>query len=301
MSSSQITDPDVLAFIEKTLSLYPADTASRSFAEQRKLYDRMCDVFRQRVPANVATESGGINGPGGIIRFRRYWTSETRPRRLLYFHGGGFVLGGLESHDDICAELAQRCGIEVISIDYRLCPEHPHPAAFEDCEAAVDFFSDGEVLVAGDSAGGNLAAAVALTRRTEIAGQILIYPGLGGEAMNLPSYSERADAPLLSTQDVQIYGQLRTGGRQISDDPRLTPLSATEFKGAPPCFISAAEHDPLRDDGMAYVMRLADAGVRAEVNVEPELPHGHLRARTMAPRAAEAFDRVVEAIGEIVG
>lgn len=300
MSRSQITDPEVMAFIEKTLSFYPADTAGRSFEDQRQLYDRMCEAFRQRLPAAVATEGGGFDGAAGITPFRRYWTSDTRPRRLLYFHGGGFVLGGLDSHDDVCAEIAQRCSLEVISIDYRLCPEHPHPAAFEDCQSAVDFFSDGKLIVAGDSAGGNLAAAVSLTRRRKIAGQVLIYPALGGEALGLPSYSERALAPLLSTQDVEIYGHLRTGGKDPGDDPTLSPLVEKNFNGAPPCFISAAEHDPLRDDGVEYVMRLADAGIRAEINIEPDLPHGHLRARHMSARAAEAFDHVVAAINAMV-
>ncbi|MEM6661630.1 MAG: alpha/beta hydrolase [Pseudomonadota bacterium] len=294
--SSSITDPEVLEFIKRTGEFYPPDAVNLSIVEQRNVYDAMTEAFRQPRPKGVATENGGFDGPSSIVPVRRYWPTRPGPARILYFHGGGFVVGGLDSHDDVCAELAEGAEAEVISIDYRLCPEHPHPAAYDDALAAVDFFADRPLIVVGDSAGGNLAAAVALARPQKIRGQVLIYPGLGGNALGLASYTERAEAPLLSVADIEFYSQIRAGGEAPKDDPSFAPLLAEKFKGLPPCFISAAEHDPLRDDGEAYVLRLTDAHVRAEVVVEPELPHGHLRARTMSKRAAAAFGRCIDAV-----
>lgn len=297
--SSVITDPEVLAFINRTNSFYPPDAVKLSVSDQRLHYDRMTADFRRPRPAGLAVEGGGLQGTGGLIPIRRYWPTGPGEARVVYFHGGGFIVGGLESHDDVCAEIAETCGIEVVAVDYRLCPEHPHPAAYDDAVAAVDHLSNRPLIVVGDSAGANLAAAVSLVRPDKITGQVLIYPGLGGEARNLLSYTERANAPLLSAQDVKYYGQVRAAGLDLSDDSTFAPLSAKSFAGVPPCFVSAAEHDPLRDDGEDYVAELSNAGVAAELVVEPELPHGHLRARSMSKRAADAFARICAAISRL--
>ena len=294
--SSVIKDPEVLAFIDRTNAFYPPEAVNLTIADQRLHYDRMTADFRRPRPAGIATEGGGLSGPGGLIPIRRYWPSEPGSARVVYFHGGGFVVGGLESHDDVCAEIADTCGLEVVAVDYRLCPEHPHPAAFEDALAAIDALSDRPLIAVGDSAGGNLAAAVALARPHKMWGQVLIYPGLGGEALGLRSYTERSDAPLLSTKDVKYYGRIRAGGPVPHDDPSFAPLAAKDLRDLPPCFISSAEFDPLRDDGEEYVSRLSHAGVAAELVIEAELPHGHLRARTMSTRAADAFGRICAAI-----
>lgn len=294
--SSTIADPEVLAFIEKTEGFYPAANSMMSVADQRHHYDRMCASFRRPRPASVGVENGVIEGPDGLISIRRYWPARPGPARVIYYHGGGFVVGGLDSHDDVCAEISEASAVEVVSVDYRLCPEHPHPAAYLDALAAVDGLSDRPLVVAGDSAGGNLAAAVALARPRKIWGQVLIYPGLGGEALDLMSYSERRHAPLLSADDIGFYARMRADGMVPEGDPTFTPLSAKSFADVPPCFVSSAEHDPLRDDGPEYVLRLTDAGIAAEAVIEAELPHGHLRARASSTRAAEAFARICAAI-----
>ena len=297
--SSAITDPEVLEFIRRTEAAYPPDAVELSISAQRKIYDQMTAQFRQPRPPSIAVEGGGIPRDGGVIPVRRYWPREPGHARVLYFHGGGFVVGGLDSHDDVCAEIAEACGLEVISVDYRLCPEHPHPAAYEDALTAVDFFSDRPLVVAGDSAGGNLAAAVALARGHKIWGQVLIYPGLGGEALDLLSYSQRAEEPLLTTADVEFYKKIRAGRKDPGADPTFAPLLSRSFAGAPACFVSSAEHDPLRDDGPEYVLLLGKAGIRAEVVIEPQLPHGHLRARHSSERAKAAFGRIVQAISRL--
>ena len=258
----------------------------------------MCAAFRQPRPVGLAVEDLSLVGPGGLIAARRYWPKDPASARVVYFHGGGFVVGGLDSHDDVCAEIAVKARVELVAVDYRLCPEHPHPAAFADAMAAVDALADQALIVAGDSAGGNLAAAVAIHTSAPLKGQVLIYPGLGGEALDLAAYTQHRDAPLLATTDVQAYRSLREAGPGDADRPDFSPLLARDFGRAPPCFVSAAEFDPLRDDGVAFAERLDAAGVAGEVVIEGQLPHGFLRARHMSKRAAGAFDRICAAISK---
>lgn len=297
--SSAITDPEVLAFIAATDAAYPPDAVELDVAGQRRVYDAMCAVFRVPRPEGLSVEDSAVEAPGRAIPIRRYLPRS--PRALvLYYHGGGFVVGGLDSHDDVCAEIATLASVEVIATDYRLCPEYPHPAAFADALAVYDAYADRRPILVGDSAGGNLAAAVALARRETVRAQVLIYPGLGGEALGLAAYAERAEAPMLTTRDVYYYKRVRASGPVPERDPTFAPLAETDLTGAPPCFASAAEHDPLRDDPVEYCRRLRDAGVTAECVIEPELPHAHLRARHRSTRAREAFARVVSAIDGFV-
>ncbi len=219
---------------------------------------------------------------------------------VVYMHGGGFLLGGLDSHDDVCAEIADRTGCKVVSIDYRLCPEHVHPAHYDDClSVARRILAEGPVILAGDSAGGNTSAALAQTlKEHDIRGHVLIYPGLGGWKLGLPSLTECADAPMLKADELEYYRRMRAGGPPPEGDPTFAPLEAADFSGLSPCFVSAAGVDPHRDDGVEYVRLLIGAGVTAYCVVEPQLPHGHLRARATSHRAREAFGRILDAIQE---
>jgi acetyl esterase len=298
--STGITDPEVLDFIARTDILYPTNAVDHTIAEQRGFYDRMCAAFRQPRPAGVTVTNETIDAPGGPVPQRRYLPASAGPVTVVYFHGGGFIVGGLESHDDVCAEIAAGTGCPVVSVDYRLCPEHIHPAAYDDSlTAARAALADGPVILAGDSAGGNLAAALAQTLKgAAIKGQVLIYPGLGGDMLGLPSYTGCADAPMLPTRDLRYYRTVRSGGPVPVDDPTFSPLAAADFSGLARCFVSAAGVDPIRDDGVEYVRRLIGAGVTAYCVVEPQLPHGHLRARTMSHRARAAFGRILDAIRE---
>jgi acetyl esterase len=296
--SIKITDTEVLEFIARTESFYPPDGYGLSVAENRRLYDEMCAAFRQPRPASVAVADRTIPGPGGPIPIRRYRTEASGPVTVIYMHGGGYLLGGLDSHDDICAEIADRTGCKVVSVDYRLCPEHAHPAQYDDCLAvARAVLHEGPVILAGDSAGGNTAAALAQTlKEQDIRGHVLIYPGLGGWKLELPSLSECADAPLLKADEMEYYGRMRAGGPPPEHDPTFAPLEAEDFLGLAPCFVSSAGVDPLRDDGVEYVRLLIGSGIEAYCVVEPQLPHGHLRARHMSHRARAAFERILDAI-----
>ena len=294
--SSTITDPEVLAFIAKTESLYPTDTVDFSIEDQRRVYDQMGEAFRVAYPDGVTSQDGTFERPGGAVKYRRYIPEQAGPDRVLYFHGGGFVVGGLDSHDDVCAEISKACQVEVVSVDYRLCPEHPHPAAYDDAVAAVLNFDDKSLILCGDSAGGNLVAAVSLSHRERIKAQVLIYPGLGGNALGLPSYTERAEVPMLNAKELAFYATVRAGGPPPLQDATFMPLAEKDYSGVPPCFVSSAEHDPLRDDGPEWARRLSAVGVAAEAVIEPELTHGHLRARHMSSRASDAFRRITDAI-----
>ncbi|MFW6077207.1 MAG: alpha/beta hydrolase, partial [Hyphomicrobiales bacterium] len=289
-------------------SLYPADAVAYSMPEQRAFYDRMCAHFRKARPPGIAVEDRTVAGPDGPVAIRIYRPSaEPSLPVLLYLHGGGFVVGGLDSHDDICAELAQRANLAVVAVDYRLAPEHRFPAAFDDCWAVLTALANGKLgldaarlVVAGDSAGGNLAAAVAMRARDlggpRLAGQVLVYPGLGGDPSR-GSYIEQAEAPGLTTADVEYYKRVYVGPPEAPNhqDKFAAPLKETRYDGLPPAFLVVAHWDPLRDDGIDYAARLTAAGVAAQVRHEPLLMHAFLRARHMSPAAAASFAAIAEA------
>ena len=279
-----LIDAETWAFIRQTEAHYPPDTAGFSPQQQRAVYDAMCAAFHAGRPPGLAVQDAELGG----VPCRVYGAAADT---CVYFHGGGFVVGGLDSHDDTCAEIAARTGLRVVSVDYRLSPEHAHPAAFDDAVAvtrAVAGGFGGRIVLAGDSAGGNLAAAVAQAARGQglgIAGQVLIYPGLGGDA-GKGSYLTHAEAPMLSRDDVLYYSDIRhPAGRHATPDPTVSPLEDTDFSGLPPTVIFAAECDPLCDDGPEYAARIVAAGGMARCTVEPGLVHGYLRARHTVARA----------------
>ena len=293
---AQILDDEVRAFLERTEAFYPPNAIDLNIAEQRRLYDALCADFDAGRPQGVAVEDLRLGG----VPCRIYETGDPQAT-VVYHHGGGFIVGGLDSHDSICAEICARTRMRVVAVDYRLSPEHPFPADFEDARAAfaaVEEIFTGPVVLAGDSAGGNLAAAVAQYTREKtdrVSGVLLIYPGLGGD-MARGSYIAHADAPGLSTRDVVYYTDLRSGGRGALRDPRFAPLADHTFRDLPPTVIFTAECDPLASDGVAYERKLRDAGVHALCKEEAGLVHGYLRARHMSAKAGASFDRIIRSI-----
>ncbi|MEO5619490.1 MAG: alpha/beta hydrolase [Cypionkella sp.] len=286
-----LIDAETWAFIARTDASYPPDAAQLDVAGQRRVYDAMCAVFAQAYPQGITAQDEVIAG----IPCRRY--TGAKPA-IVYFHGGGFVVGGLHSHDDVCAEIAARTGCEVVSVDYRLSPEHLHPAAYDDaCAVTRAMAAEGPVILAGDSAGGNLAAAAAAGLRGQVAplGQVLIYPGLGGDRSK-GSYLTHAQAPMLTLADVNFYAGIRHGGAEPGPDPTVAPLQATDFSGLPPTFALAAECDPLADDAEAYAAALRAAGGEAVSVTAQGMVHGCLRARHQSARAARAFDQICAAL-----
>jgi acetyl esterase len=290
------SEPGILAFHAGCEAFYPADAVDADIHQQRAWYDALCAAFDAPAPSGMVKEDGIV---AGRIPVRRYRPTEvTTETRLLYIHGGGFVVGSLESHDAICAEISGAAGAELTSVDYRLSPEHVWPAAFDDCWAVLVevLLKSGSVVLIGDSAGGNLAAGIALKARDEglkgIVGQALIYPGLGGDLAS-GSYIEMAEAPGLSTADVAYYRGIYAAPEGT---PHAFPLQSENLAGLPPAFITGAFFDPLRDDARAYAARLALAGVPVEFREEKQMIHAWLRARGMSEGARAGFSALCDAV-----
>lgn len=219
------------------------------------------------------------------VRVRRYRPVGATGAAVVYFHGGGWVLGSIETHDRQCRQLAHGSGATVFNVDYRRAPEHPFPAAYEDALAVTrQVLESGGSLgvdptrvgLAGDSAGGNLAAAVALGCREgtgpHLRAQLLVYPAVDAE-MTSRSFEENADGPFLTRDEMAwFYGHYRTGSDPR--DWRLSPIHADDLSGLPPTLVVTAELDPLRDEGEAYADRLANAGVRSTAVRYAGVSHG---------------------------
>ncbi len=226
------------------------------------------------VEAVTRVESRTLPGPAGEIPVRIYAPNEQRRLpALVYFHGGGFVIGSLDTHDGTCRSLANAIGCAVVSVDYRLAPEHKFPAGPEDCYAATRWVAEkgGEigvdgsrVAVAGDSAGGNLAAVVALMARDRrgpaLRHQLLIYP-VANHDFGTPSYEENKQGYLLSREMMRWFWNHYLARPEDGENPYASPLRAASFAGLPPAHVITAEYDPLRDEGEALAARLQQAGV----------------------------------------
>jgi len=225
-------------------------------------------------------------GPGGELRLRVYRPAIRRPLpALLYFFGGGWVLGTIDTADGVCRSLANSCGALVVVPGYRLAPEHPFPAAIDDCYAAVRWVAEhadeigadpARLAVGGDSAGGNLAAGVALRARADgpaLVGQLLVYPNTDQLADD--ESMRAADDPFLfNRRSVAWYRDHYLADSADAASPLASPLRAESLAGLPPALVITAEYDPLRDQGEAYARRLADEGVQAELSRYPGMAHG---------------------------
>ena len=256
--------------------------------EARARFEALAEARRQMATEPVdQVRDLLIPGPGGDIPIRVYSPKAQKPlRALIYFHGGGWVLGDLESHDHVCRALANSVPCVVISVDYRLAPEHKFPAAVDDSYAATQWIGNhayqlgvdrSRIAVGGDSAGGNLAAVVSQIARDRgdphIIHQLLIYPATDMR-MGMPSIDENADGPLLTKAAMHWFVNHYLNGERDRIDPLASPLLATNLRGLPPAFIITAECDPIRDEGEAYGRRLKDAGVPVDVERYEGMPHG---------------------------
>ena len=296
----QIIDAETWAFIERTESFYPPLAVSLSVAEQRSLYDRMSAAFRAPRPDGVTVTDRHI----GPVPVRDYRARDARTQ-VLFFHGGGFVLGGLDSHDDVCAEICDQTGFNVTAVDYRLAPEHRFPSDLEDALTVWDDLcvrESDQIVLVGDSAGGTICAGLSHVLRPQARrpdGQVLIYPGLGF-APGTRSMEVHAAAPMLSRDDCLYFHDLRIGGNtDLSADPRCCPLQAETFTNLPATLVFAAECDPLADEGAAYVNAIVKDCGTARFVLETGLVHGYLRARHSITRARESFARIVSAIADL--
>ncbi len=240
----------------------------------------------------------------GGVRARLYTPEGREPFPiLLYFHGGGWVLGDLESHDDVCRSLARRAGARVVSIDYRRSPETRFPGALDDAEAALRWAAGQarEVAVSGDSAGANLAAALALRIRDrggpKISSQLLIYPATGID-FETASYREFAAGFGLTRDNMRWFWECYLKDAQDGDDPHAVPLKARDLGGLPRAFVLTAECDVLRDEGEAYAARLHAAGVPVRAVRYLGMNHGFIRMGALFPQADRALSDLAAALRE---
>jgi acetyl esterase len=236
----------------------------------------------------------------GPVPMRIYRPAGEPLGTLVFFHGGGFVIGDLESHDAQCRILCAKSEVVVVSVDYRLAPEHPFPAGLEDAEAALGWAmanEEGPFVVGGDSAGGNLAAVVA---RPELAAQLLIYP-VTDMVTEHPSIEENAEGLFLTREDMEwFHGHYLGGDEALRSDPRASPALRGDLKGLPPALIYTAEYDPLRDDGNAYAEALSAAGVKVVHRCFEGLIHGFFALGPVSQAAAGAVERVCEDLRDVL-
>lgn len=249
-----------------------------------------------------------IPGSGGEIRIRRFQLDATpSPGSVLYFHGGGWVGGSIEMSDALCRELAIASECDVFSVDYRLAPENPFPAAVEDADAALQWMlertaPEGRVVLVGDSAGGNLAAVAARHARdrgasARIALQVLVYPIID-QGMETGSYREHVSGLVLNAPDMRWFWDLYAPDPKARLSPDASPLRAEDLSGLPPAFVLVTELDPLRDEGLAYARRLIEAGVEVTVDDYEGMIHGFFPMVGLLAAASRAVETVGAVIAE---
>lgn len=260
-----------------------------------------------RAPESVVDLHGvedlTVPGATGSLRARLYRPSAERHlATVVYLHGGGFVIGDLDTHDNICRELARGANAVVVSVDYRLAPEHRYPAAVDDAVAATKWViaNAGElggsdvVAVAGDSAGGNLAAVVTQQLHADgisVAAQFLIYPAVAGDRSGFPSFKENGEGYLLDLETIAWFERHYVADGATPQDARLAPIHAKDLAGLPPAVIVTAEYDPLRDEGEAYGRLLHASGVKVETIRCDGMLHGFFDMGAISPGAQTWIDK----------
>ena len=258
-------------------------------------------------PADVKVEDR--SGGGVPLRVYKPHDKATKPRGVvLYLHGGGFVLGNLDIYDSTCRTLCKDSDNIVVSVDYRLAPEHPFPAAVEDCHAALKWLAANaaeiggdpqRLAVCGDSAGGNLAAVLALLARADgiaLRLQVLVYPVTAAAPGDLPSHTEFAEGYVLSRKAMQAFTQHYFGGAGRAPDWRGAPLLAKDLSGLAPALILVGSYDVLRDDSVAYAKALTEAGVLTTLVEYRGLSHGFINMASFLSAGRVALDQVTAAL-----
>jgi acetyl esterase len=230
----------------------------------------------------------------------RLYRSHQAGAMIVWFHGGGWIVGGLESHDAMCRMLANAAEANVINVAYRLAPEHPYPTPLEDCWVALNWIASQwpslPVIVGGDSAGGNLATVCAIRARDlggpELALQILVYP-ITDSDMTTDSYREHGDENLmLNAKDMAWFFDNYVPNAADRDDPEVSPLRTSDLVGLPPAIVVIDEYDPLRDEGLAYVDRLRQAGVNVTLHYYEDMLHAFFQFVNVFERGDEAVEQV---------
>jgi acetyl esterase len=309
-------DPEIRAFAEESDRLFGPDYGRQPLAEQRRLYDAWCQHFSAPAPADVISTELFLPGPDGAIRARLFKPRETTAPLpvVVFYHGGGWILGSPETHAMATSEMVRRTGAAVLSVDYRLAPEHAFPAAFDDAYGALLWVAQSgaafgldasRLAVAGDSAGGNLAAAVAMAARDrkgpKIAFQALIYPALKA-VRRVPVVEDQGGG---NETSISTYVKSYAGGSDkvaaFARNPYAMPLAAADFSNLPPAHIAAAGIDAVLEDAVDYAAALKAAGVPVVLSTAEGLPHSYLRTIHFSRKAASEFDAICAALRSALG
>jgi acetyl esterase len=284
-------------------------------ADSRRLAAEKSRALKGRPPALPSVVDRAIPGPGGALPVRIYRpvAGGTLPV-IVYFHGGGWFMGGIATHDVIARKLSRASGAVVVSVDYRLAPEHPFPAAVDDAYAAVAWVSahaaeiggdPSHLAVAGDSAGGTLAAVACLLGRDRggpsIAAQALVYPAMDQSRFDTPSHRAFAEGYYLTRGYLETFRGYYLPRPEDWSSPLASPILAPSLAGLPPAIVITAEFDPLRDEGEAYAARLRDAGVPALVKRYRGILHGFLAMDRIFPQADRALRLVGSEMKRLLG
>ncbi len=305
-------DPQTQALINFFKAMNRPELCDLPVAMARTIY-RDGRIYTQPEPPAVAlTRDFEIPGPAGKLTLREYRpinsASEARLPALVFYHGGGFTIGDLESHDVLCRELCNQAGCAVVAVDYRMGPEHKFPAAVDDCWAATRWvvgnaatlkIDQTRIAVGGDSAGGNLAAVVALMARDAQFGairfQLLIYPATD-LAATLPSHKTNGSGYLLTNRVMNWFMSQYIGSEKDYRDWRASPLLATSLKGLAPALVMTAGFDPLVDEGKAYADRLTREGVKTEYVCYEGQVHGFITMGKLIVQANQAVSHCAKAL-----
>ena len=298
--------PGILRFLDVWDSKWSSLAPGATPADRRIRFEAIAREMRLETPENVETdEEHWIDSPGGPVRVRVFRHADSAPQAaLIYMHGGGWMQGSPETHWDITSRIAAWNQQTVISVDYGLAPEHPYPAAFQQCVSVAQWVHQNaarlgidpdRIAIGGDSAGGNLAAATALKCREldlPLRAQMLVYPSCDFDRTR-PSYAENANGPLLKVAGMAENNALYCpDAGQLNSDPYIAPLAADDHAGLPPAYIAIAQYDPLRDSGTAYADALEAAGVTVARDPGEGLIHGYLRALEYCPETEASLRRM---------
>jgi acetyl esterase len=280
-------DPQIQAYLDQmaAMNMPPIHTMTPEQVRMGIAMQLAMESIEQEQVARV--ENRTIPGPAGEIPVRIYTPQGNGPfPALVFFHGGGWVICNLDTHDGICRSLANGAGCVVVSVDYRLAPEHKFPAAPEDCYAATQWVAKNaaelnveasNIAIGGDSAGGNLTAVVAQMARDRggphLVFQLLIYPATDFR-MNTPSIEENATGYFLTKDDMIWFTNHYLNSEEDKTNPLASPLLARDLSGLPPALIITAQYDPLRDEGELYGQKLREAGVPVTVSRYEGVIHG---------------------------
>ncbi|NDA46805.1 MAG: alpha/beta hydrolase [Alphaproteobacteria bacterium] len=295
-------DPTLQTYLDRWAKAWSGLPADASVAARRSMLETLSDQARKPLPSGMTSEVMHVPAKRPVrVRLFRPAVEGPLPA-LIYMHGGGWMQGSPETHDEITAYLAQQTGHLVVSVDYALAPELPFPAALDDCTAVAHWLvaearslnvAADRISTAGDSAGANLAAALCLKLRgalPHLRAQLLFYPPVDF-AHNRPSVQKNANGPIITAQSLGPVADMYLPNADDRLNPLAAPILATDHAGLPPAFIAVAEHDPLRDEGRDYAAHLRAAGVAVDLDEGRGLFHGYLRAMSEATIARKPLDR----------